>query len=283
MRADYHCHSKYSDDSLELIENHIKQAIKIGLDEICLTDHVDYGVKKDFKDASLLELLIYKLTKKSSKINVDYPNYFKELDELKKKYTGKLTLKKGLELGVQTITLKENEELFNKYQNELDFVLLSIHQIDNQESWNQEYQQGKTQEEYNLGYYQELLNVVKNFKHYSCLAHLDLIVRYDKQGIYPFENYKHLVKEIFEVIIPEGKGIEINTSSWHYGLEDTTPSKEILKLYKEMGGRIITIGSDAHGCDRLGEHFDDAVKTLKEIGFEEICTFEGMKPIFHKI
>ena len=72
-----------------------------------------------------------------------------------------------------------------------------------------------------------------------------MIERYDKVGKYPFEKVKDIVTEILMHVIAHGKGIEINTSSFRYGLEDLTPSKEILKLYQELGGTIITIGSDA--------------------------------------
>ena len=165
----------------------------------------------------------------------------------------------------------------------LDFVLLSLHQIDNKEFWDGSYTEGKSQQEYNEHYYNELLNVMRVFKNYSVLAHLDLINRYDRAGIYPFEKVKDIVTEILRLAIADGKGIEINTSSWHYGLTDTQPSRAILKLYRELGGRIITIGSDAHMTRYLGDHIDDARSILKEIGFEEFCTFEKMKPIYHKL
>ena len=83
-------------------------------------------------------------------------------------------------------TIPKYEELFDKYADKLDFVLLSIHQVENKEFWTQEFQQGRSQREYNERYYQEMYEVMKNFKHYSVLAHLNLISRYDKQGKYPF-------------------------------------------------------------------------------------------------
>ena len=166
----------------------------------------------------------------------------------------------------------------------LDFALLSMHQVNNQEFWTQEFQQGKTQKQYNEEYYEEILKVIRQYKHYSVLAHLDLIVRYDKQGVYPFDKVKDLIAEILRTAIADGKGIEINTSSWHYGLKDTQPSRDILKLYKDLGGKIITIGSDAHNTSYLGDHIEEARKILRdEIGFEQFCTFDQMEPIFHNL
>ena len=66
------------------------------------------------------------------------------------------------------------------------------------------------------------------------LAHLDLMVRYDLQGIYPFEKMEDKIAEILKLAIRDGKGIEINTSSWHYDLKDTMPYRKILKLYKTI-------------------------------------------------
>ena len=94
---------------------------------------------------------------------------------------------------------------------------------------------------------------------------------------------RDLIAEILKLAIADGKGIELNTSSWHYGLKDTTPSKEILKLYRDLGGRIITVGSDGHTTKYLGDHIPDGYRILKETGYKEICTFEHMEPVFHPL
>ena len=88
---------------------------------------------------------------------------------------------------------------------------------------------------------------------------------------------------IRDSVIADGKGIEFNTSYHRYGLKNTTPSIDILKLYKELGGEIITIGSDSHKPEHLGAYIDEAKGILKEIGFTRFCTFEKMKPIFYEL
>ena len=160
---------------------------------------------------------------------------------------------------------------------------MSIHQVGDKEFWTQDFQQGKTQREYNERYYEEMLNVVKKYKNYSVLGHMDLITRYDKNGVYPFEKIKPFVEEILKIVIHDGKGIELNTSSHRYGLKDSTPSAQILKLYHELGGRIITIGSDSHKPEQLGTYIEDAKYFLKDLGFQYFCTYERMKPIYHEI
>ena len=167
----------------------------------------------------------------------------------------------------------------NEY--DFDFVILSCHQVDNKAFWTQDFQKGKTQKEYNEKYYEEILKVIKKYNDYSVLGHLDMINRYDKMGKYPFEKVRDIVKEILVHVISHGKGIEINTSCFRYGLDDLTPSREILKLYRELGGTIITIGSDSHKEDDVGCKISSVKNELKELGYKEFCTYKKMEPIFH--
>lgn len=286
MRADYHLHCEFSDDSVELMETQIEQGAAIGLDEMCFTDHVDYGIKRDWDDPLGIEWrdgdnddgTKYPIA------NVNYPKYFDKLYRLKEQYKNDITVKAGLEFGIQSHTVGAFQSLYDKYRDKLDFVLFSMHQVEDKEFWTGDFQEGRTRKEYTEKYYDEILKTMKMFKDYSVLAHLDLIVRYDPAGVYPFDKVKDIVAAILEQAIRDDKGIEINTSSWKYGLSDTQPSRAILRLYRDLGGRIITVGSDAHTKEFLGDHFDDAYAILKdEIGFSEIATFERMQPIFHRI
>lgn len=272
MKADYHVHTNFSDDSNYPMEEVVKDALKNNLDEICFTDHVDYGVKFDHDD---------KNRPKDAVMNVNYPLYYRAYQNVKELYGDKISIKFGIEFGVQKDTIKKYESLFKKYP--FDFIILSIHQVDNKElhSWN--FQRGKTQEEYNRRYYEELLYLVENYHDYSVLGHMDLITRYDDKGAYPFEELRPIITDILKIVIKDNKGIEVNTSSHRYGLNDLTPSKDILRLYKKLGGTIITIGSDSHKKEHLGAYIDETKEELKTLGFDKFCTFDRMKPTFHKL
>ena len=286
MRADYHLHSEFSDDSRELMEDQIKQGIAIGLDEMCFTDHVDYGIKRDWDDPLGIEWRDgdNDQGEKDSVANVNYPEYFDTLFCLQVQYENEISVKAGLEFGIQSHTVTQFQRLYDKYKHKLDFILFSMHQVEDKEFWTGEFQEGRTQDEYNRKYYEEILKTMQMYKDYSVLAHLDMIVRYDKNGVYPFEKVKDIIAAILEQAIRDDKGIEINTSSWKYGLSDTQPSRAILRLYKDLGGKILTVGSDAHKKEFLGSHFDDAFAILKdEIGFKEIATFNKMIPSFYKL
>lgn len=280
MFCDYHVHTYYSDDSDYFMEDVIKDAIDMEMDEICFTDHVDYGIKVDQEDLTEDEKNELSKGHEFAPLNVHYPHYFDEIKKLKKDYPH-IHIKQGMEFGIQTHTIPMFQKLFNRYH--FDFIILSCHQVEDKEFWTQDFQRGKTQKEYNERYYQEILNVIQKYKDYSVLGHLDLITRYDKEGIYPFENIKDILTKILKIVIEDGKGIEVNTSSHRYGLKDLTPSRDILKLYQELGGKIITIGSDSHQKEHLGAYIEETKKELIDLGFQYYCTFENMKPIFHQL
>ena len=280
MLADYHVHTEFSNDSIYPMEEVVKDAISLGIKDICFTDHVDYGPYRDWDDPRGIK---YRPGDEGEPAltNVDYGKYFSMIEKLREKYKDKIAVKAGMEFGVQTHTIPEYEKLFRSYP--FDFIILSIHQAGDQEFWTNEYQSGRTQQEYNEGYYKELLSVVQNYHNYSVLGHMDLIVRYDSYGVYPVEKLKPLLTEILKTVIADGKGIEVNTSNHRYGLSDMTPSRDILKLYKELGGTIITIGSDSHKKEHLGAYIDWSKEELRKLGYTQFCTFEKMQPIFHEL
>lgn len=258
MNADYHVHTYYSDDSECPMEQMVEQGIAIGLNEIAFTEHVDYGVK--------------------TVLNCDYDAYFKEIDALRTRYAGQITIRAGIEFGVQTHTIPLFQRDYDAHA--FDFVILSNHQIGDKEFWNYEYQEGRTQEEFQRDYYEAIYEVVKSYQDYSVLGHLDMIKRYDPYGSYPDENIMDLADKILRRVIADGKGIEVNTSCFAYGLKDLTPSRALLERYYQLGGKIITIGSDSHKTEHLGSHIAEVKGILREIGFTQFCTFEGMKPVF---
>lgn len=276
MFADYHVHTEFSDDSVYPMEDVIRDAVRMGMEEICITDHVDYGIKLDWDCG---QAITYRNGEPLA--NVDYPRYMEKIKELQRSYGDRIRIRTGMEFGVQMHTIPQFEALFKRYP--FDFIILSIHQVEDKEFWTQDFQRGRTQKEYNERYYQEMLDVVQAYKNYNVLGHVDLICRYDEQGLYPFEKIKPLLAQIFEIVIADGKGIELNTSYHRYGLKDTTPATEILKLYQEMGGEIITLGSDSHKPEHLGAYIKEGMAVLKELGFKTFCTYEKMEPVFHDL
>lgn len=283
MFADYHIHTEFSDDSDYPMEETVKDAVRMGLEEICFTDHVDYGIKRDIDDPRGI------LCRnggpgepgRTELKNVDYPEYYALIKKLQDQYKEQITLKMGLEFGMEISTIPEYEALYQKYP--FDFIILSVHQINGKELWTQEFQKGFTQKQYNDRYYEEILSLVRQYHDYSVLGHLDLISRYDLAGYYPFEKIRPVITEILKTVIADGKGIEVNTSSHRYGLPDLTPSRDILRLYRKLGGEIITIGSDCHRKEDLGIYIEETKQELRDMGYTHFCTFDRMAPVFHNL
>ena len=264
MFSDYHMHSYYSGDSITPMKDMIEKSIELGLKEICFTDHVDYDVIGNPNNT------------------IDYGKYLNEINSLAQKYCDRISVKKGIEMGLQP-------HLFDRCSNEIkecdfDFVIASIHTINRNELYTGDYHKGKTQHEAYEGYYKQLLNLVNNFSDYSVLGHVDLIKRY---GGFPstlddslFEDY---LEAILKKVIHSGKGIELNTSSFRYKLSDLTPSKNILKMYKDLGGEIITVGSDSHNPSQIAVQFEYVHEVLRNMGYKYICRFNKMTPEFMKL
>lgn len=244
---------------------------------------MDYGIKTDWEEP---EAMRYRKGGPGEPdeiplANVDYPAYYETFQKMRSLYGDRIALKLGLEFGMQRHTVLKYEDLFARYP--FDFILLSVHEADDKEFWNQDFQKGKTQKDYNRQYYEELLYLVQHYHHYSVLGHMDLITRYDLSGIYPFKRLRPILTEILRTVIADGKGIEVNTSSHRYGLSDLTPSRDILGLYQSLGGRILTIGSDSHKPAHLGAYIEETKQELKALGFGEFCTFEKMVPKYHPL
>lgn len=255
-------HSEFSADSDTPTEAMVKASIQAGLKEIAFTEHIDY----EYPDTSIV-------------FDLDIPAYTKEINRLRTKYKDQITIKKGVELGLQPYLVDRYKALMKKEN--FDFVIASVHAADKKDLHSLDFFQGKTTKEAYEIYYQELLDSIKQFKAYNILGHLDLVKRY--KPIETDDLFHDLIAEIFRVIIPEGKGIEINASGYAYGMNAALPSDDILALYKSMGGEIITMGSDAHIEKHVAHRFDEVLDRLKGHGFKYISTFTDMKVEMHDI
>lgn len=267
MYYDYHMHSSFSADSITPMEDMINKSIELGLKEICFTEHVDYSVTKDGK------IVDYDFDRKA---------YFETLENFKEKYKNKIIIKKGIETGLQKHVLDRCREDINKH--DFDFVIASIHAFDRLELCDKYFYKDKSQIEAYRQYYEILFDMIREYKDYCILGHLDLVKRYGNlNNIIDDKVFSDEIDEILKLAIYDGKGIEINTSSFRYRLPDLTPSSYILKRYKELGGEIITTGSDSHNTSQVAHEFKRIYEFLRNSGYKYVCTFDKMKPNFIKL
>jgi histidinol-phosphatase (PHP family) len=263
---DFHVHSHFSGDCHVDMRLFIEEAIQKNIQNLCFTDHHDL----DFP----LEGICFEL---------DIERYFETLLKYKNEYQDKINLLIGIELGIQPHIYSELEETVNKYP--FDFVLASNHLAGGKDPYQPEYYKNLTQSEgYGL-YFNEILRNVKAFNAYDVYGHLDYVIRYgpfEKKG-YLYDDYKDLFDELLTTIIENGKGIELNTSGFKHQLNNPHPNRTVINRYRELGGEIITLGSDSHTPDTLSKYFDKAREILLDAGFKYYTIFKNRKPEFIKL
>lgn len=256
--VDYHVHSNNSFDSKVSVREICETAIEKGINEICITDH--FAVKEGLPSNGF----------------INFKKYSDEIKECKELFKDKIKIKVGLEI----CEPHENEEELSRIINNIpfDFILGSVHNFDYNIGL-YKYMDNNSKEESYRRYFEEV-NKVCQSPFVDVVAHLDLMKRYafSKHGNYDFNEYKELLTEVLNNIIVNGKGIEVNTSTLRSTVQETMPSINILQLYYDLGGRIITVGSDGHKLEDIGAGIVRSIEILKEIGFEEIYTFKNRKP-----
>jgi len=271
MIPDFHLHSSFSDDSDADMKDIMNQAISLGMKEICITDHYDM-------DFPYLE--------EAPDMHFDLPTdeYYAYMSKIKEEYKDKIDLKIGIELGFMPSTIEKLNN-FTTSHKEFDFYIGSLHIIDNMDPYYPRYFMDKDETTAYYHYFDTILQVAKGFKGYNILGHLDYILRYGptKADNFNFNDYKDVFYELFKMIIPEGKGIEVNTGGIYKGLGFAHPKLEILRMYKELGGEIITLGSDAHTPNYIGHGFNDVRELLITEGFKYYCTFANQKAKFYSL
>ena len=265
---DMHVHTAFSGDSRADPYLVADEAVKKGLGGLCITDHVDfdYPVELDIS------------------FDVDMASYFTELLALKKNYEDVLDVRIGIELGLQT-HITEKLKAFVETYSQLDFIIGSSHIVNGRDPYYPEYFEGRTQKAAYLEYFESVLENVRIFDGFDVYGHLDYIVRYgpEKNKDYSYTEYADIIDEILRQLIERGKGIELNTAGYRYGLGQPNPCEDIVKRYRELGGEIITLGSDAHEPKDVGSGFAAACGILKSAGIKYIASFRKRKPEFFRI
>lgn len=255
---DYHMHTHFSGDSEANAREHVLQAIKMNLDEICFTDHRDFDYPIDSFD-------------------LDVDSYYQEIKQLQEEFKDQINVKWGIEIGLDLDYVDEINELIKKYP--FDFVIGSIHVIHHQEFYYGDFFKGKTKEQAHREFFEETLKCVQTFDCFNILGHLDYIVRYGPYQDKTVDHhlYQDIIDEIFKTLISKNKGIEVNTSGYRDLKTCGFPNYEQVKRYFDLGGRIITIGTDSHASDRVGQHCLEVAQQFQDIGFEDVSTFTQRK------
>lgn len=261
IMIDCHVHSGISPDSEETYKNICEVANKREIKYLTVTEHYECS---DSRQSS--QYFTDKYIQK-------YYNTF--MDE-KKKWVGEIELGFGIELGQPHLNMKYADKIVK--ENPFDYVLASCHKIDNIDLSQYDYNQIDL-EKMTERYLKELLELVQ-CNCYDCLGHMDLPKRYAyRQGKkICLSAYDERVEEILKKIISSGHGIEINTSGLRQGVQSCFPSLELLKRYVELGGEIVTVGSDAHRAYNVGDDIEIAYEYIRAAGLHYVCVYLNRRP-----
>ncbi len=259
---DFHMHTRVSFDAEETGLAMAQAALAAGLKEICFTDHLDYDPLEQMGCLAF-----------------DTAAYNAEYDQLE---VPGLLIRRGMEFGLTP----DNRDQFalDLQRRPFDFVLGSIHFVDDLDVYFQEWWAGKSVFQAERRYLEATLECIRIHDQFDVLAHLTYVAKtrsHPAPRPVPYREHQEIIDEILQTLAAKGKGLELNTS----GMDRCggfLPTADIFRRFKELGGQIVTIGSDAHQAVRVGQYAFQACDILKDI-FGYVCTFEGRQPVFHKL
>jgi histidinol-phosphatase (PHP family) len=202
------------------------------------------------------------------------------MEKIRQEYDGKIRVNCGVELGLQNHIKEYLDELVRKYS--FDYIIGSSHFIDTIDPYLPVYFEGRSERAAYERFFEISLSRVRNLDCFDSYGHLDYVVRYgpNRNRDYSYREYQDYIDPILKTLIEKGKGLECNTGGLKYGLGHPNPTEEILRRYRELGGEILTIGSDAHAPQHIGYDFSLIPDMLKACGFRYYTIFRERRPVF---
>lgn len=256
LLSDFHTHSRFSLDSDAPTEEMVKAAIKAKLSHICITEHKD-------TDPFYEDVDYYR----------DEP-FTREIERLRKKYSNSIQVQKGVEIDCQKGVTGDIISFLDNHT--FDFVLASVHILKHRffdTSYFEDYDALQTYRDY----LDELLYLSRQ-TFFDVMGHMDYVKRFGNAFL-PLDHlqFEEEYRQILKNLIANGRGIELNTAGWRHPHGECYPAEIVLKWYKELGGEIITIGSDAHTPEDVGKDGQRARQMLQNLGFNGTWIFESRK------
>jgi histidinol-phosphatase (PHP family) len=262
---DCHVHSSFSGDCRVPMEIMCRAALEKGLRGVAFTEHLE------------LELVY-----PGENFDLDLEGYFRKILEITALFEPQLEIYAGIEIGLSGPALEEARGLCAGKP--LDIIIGSVHGLDGTDLCYPSHYEGKDAHEVYERYLNAILNMARCFQDYSVIGHIGYISKYAPYARKEIllDEYAGILDDIFKTVIETGHGLELNTSGLQrFGL--VFPSVALLTRYRQLGGEIVTMASDAHTPQALGACFDAASEYLKAAGFRYVAHYKALKPIFMKI
>ena len=251
MIFDSHIHTKFSADSKMSAIEALARAGQLNLG-LVFTEHFDYGLELDGRDFAF-----------------DPPTYMNEYKNLRGK-----NLRLGVEVGLRKFARSANEKFIA--QADFDFVIGSIHLVDDLDIYYPEFYADKDKATAYRKYFQHMIDEA-TVCDFDALGHIDYICRaapYDDPEI-DYPTFRALIDEVLQIIVDRGKVLELNTRRFNTdrAIRELVP---IYKKYRALGGQFVTLGSDAHKVDAIGNYFNRALDFVRKLDLTPV-TFRERK------
>lgn len=291
MQIDLHTHTMYSYDAeAKPVEMHVRTAIERGVSVLGFSEHTDFFYRECLHESDfapdLVDFAMYQKEivpfRNGRVLPTDIAAQQKDIAVCQETYRGKITLRKGIELGQPHAAPDLADKLLEKFS--FDYVIGSIHQLsDDMDMYFVRYEQ-KNPDEFMEEYFSEMHQLIRYGK-FHILGHIDYPLRvmklpYNQPSL---KGYMQYVDEILKQLIVRGIALECNTKSLFGWQKTLGPEDCVLSRYRELGGELITVGSDSHAPETIARGIPQALERLKQFSFSYITDFENGKPIQHKL
>lgn len=263
MLCDTHTHSKYSFDGVETIEDMCLAAIAQGVSVLTVTDHSEAMEKVPYTAEERARIMGAK----------------EAVEAAREKFSGKLELLFGCELGQPHLNPEYAKSILDEFK--FDYILGSLHFFKgNIDLYDVKYTPENI-DFYIKQYFAETKEMIEHGKFHS-LGHLDYIMRRFKDcytGLPTYRGYEDTVEEILQMLVDRDMGLEINTSGLRKWMGELGMEEWVLRKYRDLGGKYVTVGSDAHAKEDIGAGIENAYRLIKNAGFSAYTYFKNNEPV----
>ena len=254
--CDFHIHSTLSGDGKSDLLDQVRACWEAGVRWVCFTEHIDYGTS-------------------SGDFLVDFHLYRQKIEAARAAFPG-MTIGMGLELGD---TQEDRANVIAQADAvPLDYKLLSRHKVGGVDPYDADiFFAHRTRGQAVVDYLDAIYRSVTAFPDYDALSHLGYVFKFVQSPEFPPLRYcddPDRIDAILRFLIENGKALEVNTSRWRrFG--DGMPGRDILARYRELGGELLTLGSDAHATDSAAQGFAAALEQIQGLGFRYLAAFSA--------
>jgi histidinol-phosphatase (PHP family) len=259
---DQHVHTSFSPDSKVRLEEIVRQAVSRGKRAVVTTDHFDYDCKYFKRD-----------------VLIDMPAYEAEVSRLAGLID--IDVRKGIEVGWRADYHAEIQAYLTRYS--FDLVLLSVHN-DGVLDFAEEQFHEKPIDEVFADYFGCACQAVDRMDDYDVVAHLDYFTRYAPRPVLieDYERNRGMLNDLLKLIIEKEKALELNTAGL-YRQGWIHPHPYMIRMYTDLGGRLFSLGSDAHRLEDYERGLPEAIELLVAHRIDEVVQFKNRKPYFVEI